>query len=260
MIRLAEKKDLPDILDYAKQNYNENLYIISDIENFMYDKDVFSIWYDKVDDMINFILLKYRDNAIIFNENQDIDVQKVTELLKKNNIKRINGLNNSIKFLFPNLLHEYKIQKCKYCVLKNTGKKTNEEDKIESLNERNIEKVSIAMSKVPELDMTKEDSFYYLKNKLEKKLPTKLLELNGNIVSFAATSTVSSLSAMIVGVFSIPNMRKKGYSTKVLTALITEIFSRNLDWCLVYENDIAGKLYEKLGFNIIDEWIILTKQ
>lgn len=260
MIRLAEKKDLPDILDYAKQNYNENLYIISDIENFMYDKDVFSIWYDKVDDMINFILLKYRDNAIIFNENQDIDVQKVTELLKKNNIKRINGLNNSIKFLFPNLLHEYKIQKCKYCVLKNTGKKTNEEDKMESLNERNIEKVSIAMSKVPELDMTKEDSFYYLKNKLEKKLPTKLLELNGNIVSFAATSTVSSLSAMIVGVFSIPNMRKKGYSTKVLTALITEIFSRNLDCCLVYENDIAGKLYEKLGFNIIDEWIILTKQ
>lgn len=71
-----------------------------------------------------------------------------------------------------------------------------------------------------------------------------------DIISIAQTDFEGNSSALIVGVATDPKFQGKGLATKCLETLITEL---NRDLYLLYNNEEAGKLYEKLGFKVIDQ-------
>ena len=256
MIKLAEKNMLSSILDFAKTKYSENLYIIADIESIAYDLKKFMIWYNENDGKIDAIFLKYKNNIIIFSENQQYNKNEVVNLIKNYNIKRVNGFENSLAAILSDLKDDYKIKECYYCVLRNSSN-LRASCRTELLNNKNIGMVSEAMSEVPEIEMTQKECLENLQYKLDKNLPTKLLKIDNKVVSFASISTISSYSAMIVTVFTIPSERRKGYSQEVLSSLIVDMCNQNKECCLIYENEIAGNLYSKLGFKSIGKWLTL---
>ncbi|EQI88936.1 acetyltransferase family protein [Clostridioides difficile P2] len=64
---------------------------------------------------------------------------------------------------------------------------------------------------------------------------------------------------MIIGVGTHPKYRAKGLATKCLIKLCSELLRENKIPCLFYDNEEAGKIYKKLGFENIGKWGIYSK-
>lgn len=81
------------------------------------------------------------------------------------------------------------------------------------------------------------------------------IEENGQIISVAQTDFETKDGAVIVGVATDNNHRYKGLATECLYLLCSTLLKEGKDLYLQYDNLEAGKIYEKLGFRIIDQVI-----
>lgn len=72
---------------------------------------------------------------------------------------------------------------------------------------------------------------------------------NGISVSCAVAPFVFGDSAVIAGVFTSENYRKKGYATKCVAALLSELNKKNVKNAYLWCEDKNIKLYENTGFS-----------
>ena len=56
------------------------------------------------------------------------------------------------------------------------------------------------------------------------------------MVSTASTTAENTLSAMAVGVATLENYKKKGYATKCMLKLCSELLEEEKELCLFYDN------------------------
>ena len=75
----------------------------------------------------------------------------------------------------------------------------------------------------------------------------------------AKSTAENDNTAMIIGVGTHPKYRNRGLASKCLIKLCKELLAENIKPCLFYDNEEAGKLYNKLGFKTIDNWSIYYK-
>lgn len=81
---------------------------------------------------------------------------------------------------------------------------------------------------------------------------------DGVLVSTAATSAVSSESAMVVGVGTRDDMRGYGFATAVVARLCQEAFADGKKFLtLFYENPSAGRIYQRIGFEPAGRYAML---
>jgi len=73
---------------------------------------------------------------------------------------------------------------------------------------------------------------------------------NGQLVSFAAAPEILEDLAIIRGVYTVPDLRGKGYATSVCSALVGRLFEQGREVILYVskDNPSAIKVYRKLGF------------
>lgn len=71
------------------------------------------------------------------------------------------------------------------------------------------------------------------------------------LVSVAQSDFETEKSAVVVGVATDPEYMGEGYGTEATAALCRSLLEKPRQLGLIYENDIAGKIYKRLGF--IDE-------
>ena len=82
--------------------------------------------------------------------------------------------------------------------------------------------------------------------------------LNGRMISTASTSAENSESAMVVGVATAKEFRGKGYASAVVSALCKDCFARGKKYlCLFYSNPVAGRIYNRIGFQELGEYGML---
>lgn len=79
------------------------------------------------------------------------------------------------------------------------------------------------------------------------------IEENGEIISVAQTDFETEDAALIVGVATKREYRGRGLATLCLKSLILDLQEEKKDLYLQYDNLDAGKIYERLGFRIIDQ-------
>lgn len=79
------------------------------------------------------------------------------------------------------------------------------------------------------------------------------LEEKGRILSLAQTDFESRDGALIVGVATRTDYRNKGLASYCLEELIEILQREGKDLYLQYDNLEAGKIYERLGFKVIDQ-------
>lgn len=95
------------------------------------------------------------------------------------------------------------------------------------------------------------------KEVLKERLETKRGRAFGifddkRLVSVAFTDFETEYESLIVGVATIPEYRNRGYGTDLVKFLSNILQIEKKDVFLEYENQIAGNIYKKLGFVIID--------
>jgi hypothetical protein len=79
----------------------------------------------------------------------------------------------------------------------------------------------------------------------------------GKLVSGALTNAETPDMAMIGGVFTPPDRRKRGYATACVAALCRDLLNHGIQPCLFYDNPEAGAIYLRLGFRNTGTWRLL---
>lgn len=69
-------------------------------------------------------------------------------------------------------------------------------------------------------------------------------------VSCAVAPFVSGNTAVVAGVFTSENHRSKGYATRCVKALLSELKKKNIDEVYLWCEDKNIKLYENIGFSL----------
>lgn len=93
-----------------------------------------------------------------------------------------------------------------------------------------------------------------LKNTTDR---TAYLSIDNVMVSSVATIREGDKSAIIIGVYTNPKYRGKGYGTEVLTGLFNMLLSEGKYPYLFYNNPVARSVYKNLGMTEVCEWRVL---
>lgn len=83
---------------------------------------------------------------------------------------------------------------------------------------------------------------------------TYFVRVDGKIVSTASTTAENNHSAMVVGVATREDYKRKGYASDIMIKLCKELLAEGKELCLFYDNPKAGKIYKRLGFVDIGFW------
>lgn len=69
------------------------------------------------------------------------------------------------------------------------------------------------------------------------------------LVALAETTAENSVSAMVVGVATLPGWRGRGFARACVHAAAAHSFAAGRRYlCLFYDNPAAGRIYHALGF------------
>lgn len=74
------------------------------------------------------------------------------------------------------------------------------------------------------------------------------------MVSVVSTTAENTQSAMIVGVGTREDHKRKGYASELMIKICEELINEGKIICLFYDNPEAGKIYQRLGFKKIGLW------
>ena len=99
---------------------------------------------------------------------------------------------------------------------------------------------------------------------MEEKLKSKrgrgiCIEEDVEILSVGQTDFEIEDAAIIVGMATRKKHRHKGMASQCLQKLCKDLLEEGKDLYLQYDNFQAGKIYERQGFEIIDQVVHLSK-
>lgn len=241
------------VMEYLKKEPEFNLFIIGDIERYGYDNYFLNIWADiNKKGCIQGVLLKYFEFLIFYSDGKS-NIDGFYKLISNMNYSEISGKSDSLKELAKML----KLEKCRnvhFCKLDNDrllgSNKSN--IKIKRIKFGNINKIVKLYDLIDEFENTTSES---IKNGLRTGRGY-CIEQDRQIVAMAKSTSENKTHAMIVGVGTHPEYRKKGLATKCTIKICSELLRENKIPCLFYDNEEAGKIYKRLGFKEIGKWSI----
>lgn len=78
------------------------------------------------------------------------------------------------------------------------------------------------------------------------------------LLSMASAVAETGDAAMIIAVATDPEFRGRGYASACVARLVKGLNRRGRSACLFYNNPVAGRIYQRLGFREIGRWRMLT--
>lgn len=263
MIRKLAEDDRALVMDYLSEEPSINLFIIGDIETFGFDKDFQEVWGQFTDEgLLEGVLLRYNENHIPYFKNEDFDISGFKEIILSKEGKIFLSGKESVIKKFDGILPNHRVQKTYFCELKDptsldlglidsSVKIAKEEDAqiIQDLIEQIVEfsPVDNAVERTAHKIRNKAGRIYYMDNE------------QGEVITVVQTTAENSKSAMVVGVATAKAYRKQGLVSRCLTRLCSDVMAEGKTLCLFYDNPEAGKIYHKLGFKTIDNWMMVTE-
>lgn len=253
------EQDRDKILEYVNHEPEVNIFIIGDIENFGVDCPEVSIFVNDVTSRWDCLVLRYLNDYVIYSRNLDYDAKTVADFLKKQDVGMISGKAELIAPLtgfFPERrLRPTIMTRCTSVQSESIAPK---DIHIRPLTVEDAEIIADLMMLIDEFRRPNES-----KDQAIKKLQTSLrcgstacgAFKNGALVSCAQAGASNSKSAMVVGVATHPEARNNGYASAVVSRLCLEAFQDGKEFlCLFYDNPLAGRIYNRIGFEPIGEY------
>jgi predicted GNAT family acetyltransferase len=260
MLKKLTEADHQSLIQYLSIDSEMNLFIISDLESFGYQSDFQDIWADLDEDReIRSVLLRYYHTYIPYARG-DFDVAPYVEIIMKDDrFELLQGKADvTEKFeVIPSLRH--------------AQKRTAFYAKLSALTKADAHSGTLSQVKRATLDDV--DRIFELRCQIATFIPSKssrhslwksmekgisrtfyVEDEKGQMISAASTAAENSMSAMIVGVCTLPEHRRKGLASLCMTVLCQELVNEKRTPCLFYDNPSAGKIYKRLGFHDFGLW------
>lgn len=241
------------IIEYLSREENFNLFLIGDIKRYGYSNEFFNIWADlNIVGEINGLLIQYFDLLTLYSYD-DRDLTCFIDCINSLSFSNINGKIKTLEYIQPYINYDRK-RIVNFCILKSENYL--KEYKIDnSVKKIRFGKIGKILKLYEAIDEFQETTIQNIRENL-KTGRGYYLEKDKKIVSMAKSTSEIKTHALIVGVGTHPMYRNQGYATKCIVKLCSELIDKKKKPCLFYDNEKAGKIYKKLGFKEVNQWVI----
>ncbi len=262
MIRRLNKSDHEVCFNLLKTKAAENLFIIGDIEAYGYEQEFQKLWgeFNENGELIA-VLLKYQENYIPFAV-ESFNAEGFAEIMSNDSaFKMMSGLKDITEKIEPYLDKALK-RKRQFYYAKCTRLKINNNhidfSNVQQALPHDAEGLVELLKLIPEFNesiITVERKRRGIEDGTSRSF---FIKEAGKMISTASTTAENSLSAMVVGVATLEDYKKKGYATKCMIKLCSELLHEGKELCLFYDNPSAGVIYKRIGFEDIGFWMMYT--
>ena len=262
LLRRLTQHDHEVCLRLLKTKPAENLFIIGDIEVYGYEQTFQKLWgeFNERGELIA-VLLKFEENYIPF-AIESFNARGFAEIMSNDSsFKMMSGLKEITEQIEPYLIQPYKRKRQLYyakCTKLNVNEHSVDLSTVLQAHPNDAEALVELLNSVPEFSgstMTLERKRRELKDRSSRSF---FIKEGSKIVSTASTAAENSMSAMVVGVATLENYKKKGFATKCMLKLCNELLEEGKELCLFYDNTEAGAIYKRIGFEDIGFWMMYT--
>ena len=261
-MRTLQEEHREEILCYVKKEPEMNLFLIGDIENFGVNNETVNFYLHEERGRWDFLILRFHQFYILYSQYEDYNTEEAIAFLSRQTPDCISGKTALLERIAP-AFPEWELESTymSRCNEPKGGLTQPEGMEIRRLGEEDVEEAVDLLSNIREFSKTyrKEERGEQIRRmKEEISLGSKVAVggfLEGRMVSIASTSAENSESAMVVGVATDENFRGKGYASAVVSALCRDCFGRGKKYlCLFYDNPVAGKIYNRIGFQELGKY------
>lgn len=254
MVREILPEEIELVYRFAERDVARNYFILLGLSS---KKQTYTKIYGefKKDELIA-ILLKRRSGLLQFYGPGDFDQEAFKRIIQDLDHKGLIGPESYCSKLFDEDLFEFEKNGAYISKLHRDSKihLDNLKYRTKKLGVEDLDRI---------VDLYK-DSFSSFSSKevMEDKLNTGrgrgyYIEKEDEIISVCQSDFETLEAAVIVGVATKKELRHRGLASQCLKRLICDLLEEGKDLYLQYDNLEAGKIYERLGFKVVDRVIHL---
>lgn len=261
---------LSEAFAYLAPEPEFNLFAIGDLEQFGMEGENVSCYTDDSwvpGNGFPYFLLNYRENFLLYSHDLNYDARAVGDFLAKKQPVNISGKDELIIPLLP----WFQKRERKLTRLARLNQVTREQiqragsllAQVKRLGEEDIPAIYDLYIQI--------DEFAATYRRKTKKVCCQDIRMNvttlgrsygiyeeGSLVSMAQTSAENKKSAMVIGVATLPDFRRKGYARASVLRLCQDCLEEGKEFlCLFYNNPAAGVIYHSIGFQDLGNYTML---
>jgi aminoglycoside 3-N-acetyltransferase len=263
-----DEQDREMILAYLRSEPEYNLFLIGDIENFGMATDFQDVMAFRKDGRTNSVLLRYHHGFIPYSQDKDFALPPLLAALDTPNLRFLSGkrtVMDRLKPYFPD-----------YCWRTTYLMRLGKEGLAEAADMRpepaGLVMRTATVEDIPQLvdfltsiaEFARQGTREERIGQLEKGISIDrshyyLYWHDGQVIASAGTAAENSLSAMVIAVATAPQWRGIGLASRLVDALSRDLLAERMQYlCLFYDNPAAGRIYRRLGFIDVGEWVMAT--
>ncbi len=232
-----------------------NLFIIGDVENYGFDMEFQELWGEFTSEGLNAVLLRYYSYLIISSGGPDYDVSQFASITKRLIFTMLSGKAESMEPLAGELgLKDMRVQYL--AELKSADALPPvAAEAVEWLTVENYREVLELHRNIEEFSIHEVNEEAFLRPIKDGTGRTCFIRREGKPVSTASSAAETKRMAMVVGVGTLKEYRKRGHASLCVSALCRSLLVEGKTAYLFYDNPEAGKIYRKLGFRETGTWL-----
>ncbi|WHY86980.1 GNAT family N-acetyltransferase [Neobacillus novalis] len=256
MIRKLTDQDHHQVIAFLSEEPSINLFIIGDLETFGYSSDYQEIWaeFDEQNTM-KAVLLRFHQSFIPYAIGE-FDTSGFISIMKKyNQPVSLSGKSEIVeKFEATGdlILGKKQVTFFAECLMDECLRAEDVEYK--KANIEDVDKIIALRSSIEEFQIRSDARDILVQAMESNTARTYYTAENDVITSCVSTTAENSMSAMIVGVCTRKEYRRKGLATAIMQKLFKDVLDEGKTLCLFYDNPAAGRIYKRLGFKDIGMW------
>lgn len=256
MIKKLTEKEHEQVLSFLGKEPSINLFIIGDIEAFGYGSEFQELWaeFDEKHE-IKAVLLRFYQSFIPYAKGE-FDSKSFVEIMKRYQQPiSLSGKSELVeKFEEYKELNLGKKQVTFFAECRTGEHLGTTKFKIKKAGLDDVDQIIFLRRSIGEFHVKDDARDILIQSMQSNSSRTYYLEENGIMTSCVSTAAENSLSAMIVGVCTRKDFRRKGLATAIMQQLFRDVIDEGKTLCLFYDNPEAGRIYKKLGFRDIGKW------
>lgn len=256
MIVKMTNKDRDRLLEALNADPAYNLFIISDIENFGVTTKFQDVWADVAKDgRIRGVMLRYYGHFIVSRTDECDTTQFLPIVELSPSFSLLSGKEELIDKLIPAFpvrgVHRFyftqlnKVDPAFTSVTDIPVQKATVED---------AEELFALHQTIREFKDMSETLEGFRKTLETGTGRTWYIRKNNRNISAASTTAENQYSALVVGVCTAVEYRKRGYASSCMVVLCREVLCEGKKLYLFYKNPEAGSIYKRIGFRDFGRW------
>ncbi|MCM3664837.1 GNAT family N-acetyltransferase [Mesobacillus subterraneus] len=258
MVKKLVQSDNDRVMEFLKQEPSINLFIIGDIEAFGFDADFQELWGEFHETgEIKAVLLRFHNSFIPYSLNEsDLPVTEFADIMKSFSEKIFLSGKSSLVERFEGIeglnIGPKQVTYFAECISEDSIGVSPFDIKVATMED--VDKILELRRSIEEFIPNPNARKILVESMESRTGRTYFIEQDGKMVASASTAAENSMSAMIVGVCSHKEFRRKGLATAVMQKLFKDVMDEGKILCLFYDNPDAGRIYKRLGFKDIGKW------